>query len=151
VASSSSLADVMRKLGLRPTGGNHRQIAARIRLAQLDTSHFGWGKLRAQVRAAPRKRLVALVAESLSVAKVLAALGLPTEGRAHREMVRRLRELGIDTSHFHGQGWSRGFTRASHPSVELYSRKRSIPDDEVFVANGPVLNGRSLVRRLLAK
>src|SRR5262245_33452087 len=82
VASSSSLADVIRKLGLRPTGGNHRMIAARIRLAQLDTSRFGWGKLRAQVRTVPRERLVELVTTSRSVATVLATLGLPTEGRA---------------------------------------------------------------------
>jgi len=31
VASSTSFTDVIRKLGLSPTGGNHRLISARIR------------------------------------------------------------------------------------------------------------------------
>ena len=37
VKSSRSLAEVMRKLGLRTTGGNYRYINSRIRLAALDT------------------------------------------------------------------------------------------------------------------
>lgn len=47
VASSRSLAQVMRKLGLKPTGGNYRYINARIRVAGVDTSHFrgrGWSR-----------------------------------------------------------------------------------------------------------
>ena len=40
VRSSPSLAEVMRKLGLQATGGNHRNIKLRIRHSGLDTSHF---------------------------------------------------------------------------------------------------------------
>src|SRR5262245_3350327 len=66
-------------------------------------------------------------------------------------MSRLLRELALDTSHFQGQGWSRGLTCATHPSVEQRMRKREFPDEAVFVANGPLIGGPRLVRRLLAK
>lgn len=151
VASSSSLSDVIRKLGLTPNGGNHRLISARVRLANLDTSHFGAQTLRAQVESVSRDCLAALAADCMSVAQVLAKLDMPVEGRCHREMTRRLRELEIDTRHFQGRAWSRGFTRATHPSVDRYVQKRSLPDDEVFVENGPFLHGTSLIKRLLAK
>ncbi len=47
VASSKSLAEVLRVLGLAPAGGNHRLLRTRIRLLGLDTSHMGrvsWSK-----------------------------------------------------------------------------------------------------------
>lgn len=47
VRASHSVAAVLRVLGLRPTGGNHRMISARIRVAGLDTAHFrgqGWSR-----------------------------------------------------------------------------------------------------------
>jgi hypothetical protein len=150
VASATSLSDVMRKLGLEPNGGNHRLIQARIRIAGLDTSHFGARTLRARVDALPHERLVELTRSSRTIAEVLAKLDMPTHGRCHREMTRRLRELAIDTSQFQGQGWSRGLTRKTHPSVDRYVRKREFPDEAVFVANGPVTNGPRLLRRLLA-
>jgi len=67
VASSSSLSDVMRKLGLKPTGGNHRMIQAYVRLAGLDTSHFIWRRVRIRIDALPRHQLVAVVRDSFSV------------------------------------------------------------------------------------
>src|SRR5437868_4395882 len=97
VASSTSLSDVIRKLGLSPSGGNHRMISARVRQANLDTSHFGGPRLRVQVEAVPREQLVALAAKCMSVAQVLAKLNMPVDGRCHREMTRRLRDLSIET------------------------------------------------------
>jgi hypothetical protein len=151
VQSSHSLADVIRKLGLEPNGGNHRMISTRIRLAELDTSHFGANTIRARVDSLSKELLAGLVTRSLSIAAVLAQLDLPIEGRCHRELTRRLRELSIDTSHVQGQGWSRGFTRATHPSPETGVSKRSFSDEVVFVQNGPMVSGPNLIRRLLAK
>lgn len=99
----------------------------------------------------PRELLETIVRECRSVAGVLSKLQLPVEGRCHRELTRRIRELSLDTSHFQGQGWSRGFTRTTHTSVEKYVSKRSFPDETVFVENGPLVTGPNLVRRLLAK
>ncbi|MBR0109289.1 MAG: HNH endonuclease [Bacteroidales bacterium] len=45
VANSKSIAEVLRKLGLRPIGGNYKTIHHLIKLYELDTSHFtgqGW-------------------------------------------------------------------------------------------------------------
>lgn len=151
VASSHSLSDVIRKLGLTPNGGNHRMISARIRRAGLDTSHFDWGRLRKTVHAATPERLATLVAQSASFAQVLTALELPTEGRAHHELKKRVRSLGIDISHFRGHGWSRGETTSSHASLARGVAKRTLTDAEVFVENGPMLGGGRLTKRLLAK
>jgi hypothetical protein len=77
-------------------------------------------------------------------------LGFPPNGRPQHELKRRLVELAIDTSHFQGQGWSRGFTTKTHPSVERIARALTYSDADVFVENGPPLAGPSLARRLVA-
>jgi hypothetical protein len=150
VESSFTLSEVIRKLGLKPNGGNHRNISARIRLAGIDTSHFRTDTQRARIETVPRDQLDALVKASLSVAGVLAKLGLPGEGRPYYEMKRRLGELAIDISHFQGQGWSRGFTTRTHPSVARHVTARSYADADVFVANAPPLSGPNLARRLVS-
>jgi hypothetical protein len=40
VKNSSSVAEVLRKLGLRQSGGNHSHITRRIKFYELDISHF---------------------------------------------------------------------------------------------------------------
>ena len=150
VESSRSLSEVLRRLGLPATGGNHRTIAARVRQAGLDTSHFGSTTLAARCAALPRESLEGLIRQCFSVAQVLDKLQMPTEGRSHRELTRRIRHLGLDTAHFRGRGWSRGETKSSHPSVERVSRRNSWLDADVFVENSPLLDGRSVTRRLLA-
>lgn len=140
----------MRKLGLTPNGGNHRMIAARIRHAGLDTSHFGGRILRARVRAIPVDALYELANKSTSIAQMLSALELPTEGRAHRELSRRIKQLAIDTSHFQGQGWMRGRTTKNDPRIASMVQRRTRPDEEIFVENSPVIGGAKLVRRLLS-
>lgn len=151
VASSHSLAEVIRTLGLRPTGGNHRFISARVRQAGLDTSHFGWGRLRASVEAVSVDALTELVEQSTSFGQVLTKLNLPTKGRAHHELKKRVRALGIATTHFTGPGWSRGQTALTHPSVARITRAQTRPDDEVFIANSPEIRGPAIARRLVAK
>lgn len=72
VACSSSVAEVVRGLGISPVGGNHAHIGRRIARLGIDTSHF--------VRA-PRGR-----------AKVRGnklALGSPARGRIPGERLRR--------------------------------------------------------------
>lgn len=106
VASSRSLAEVLRRVDLPATGGNDRLIKARIRSAHLDTSHFETHTLSARCDALPPAQLAAAVASATSIAQVLAMLGLPLAGRAHHALTQRLRTLDIDTSHLRGRGWS---------------------------------------------
>ena len=40
VKNSTSVAKVLRKLGLKQSGGNHSHITRRIKFYELDTSHF---------------------------------------------------------------------------------------------------------------
>jgi 5-methylcytosine-specific restriction endonuclease McrA len=147
VASSQSLSEVIRKLGLEANGGNHRHISGRIRLAGLDTSHFG-GAYRTRIERMPVDQLTTLVAGSKSYANVLAQLGLPTMGRAFFELEKRVAALELDTSHFRGQGWSRGETKTSHPSVARLVAQRAIPIDDVLVENAPLVKRTRLVELL---
>ena len=149
VKSSGSLAEVMRKLGLKVTGGNYRYISLRIRRSELDTSHF-FGKISAQVKAIPEGKLEDLVRRCTSFAQVLLELGLPVEGRPHRDMTARVRSLGLDTSHFTGPGWSRGQTWRTNDSLARGRRKLRIRDEDVFIENSPISAGPLLTPRLLA-
>lgn len=148
VAASKTLGEVMRRFGLPASGGNYRYFSALIRRAQLDTSHFRKRTFRQRIDALPEPQLVALTRDATSLAQILIALDLPTQGRAHAQLKRRLRGLAIDTRHLRGQGWSRGETRASHPSVESTCRQRSIPDEQVFVEHSRISIGYKIARRL---
>jgi 5-methylcytosine-specific restriction endonuclease McrA len=151
VRSSDTWSEVIRALGLPVNGGNHRLITARVRNAGLDTSHFRQNTIAARVAAVPSEVIANIVGKHTSLAGVLRDLGFATDGRAHHEMKQRMKELGIDTSHFRGSGWSRGETTRTHPSVARYVAKRRVPDELVFIANSTYLSGTGVARRLLAR
>ena len=48
------------------------------------------------------------VAASLSVRQVLSCIGLVPAGGNYKTVHSRIRQLGLDTSHFTGQGWNQG-------------------------------------------
>lgn len=149
VASSRSLAQVIRKLGLRPTGGMYRFMSARIRRAGIDTSHFG-GNLRQTIESVPVENLASLVRDASSIAQVLIALGLPTKGRAHHELKKRIDGLGIDTSHMTGEAWARGHTKHTHPSLARIAQANARTDAELFSENSSTINGGPrVIQRLL--
>src|SRR5215471_8950222 len=54
-----------------------------------------------------RELLTEAAANSISIAGVLRYLGIPFSGGTHAHISRRLKQLGIDTSHFLGQAHSR--------------------------------------------
>ena len=125
-------------------------IATRIRLAALDTSHFRRGAMVREVETLPPELLQAHVLESISIAQVLVKLNMPRAGRSHRELTRRLKQLGIDTSHFKGAGWARGETHTTSTAIARARRRNTRTNEEVFVESSPESNGTRLVRRLLA-
>lgn len=53
-------------------------------------------------------QLVAAVAASVSMAEVHRRLGLKVAGGTQSSLFRHARRLGLDVSHFKGQGWGRG-------------------------------------------
>lgn len=47
VVSSFSIADILKKIGMRPSGGNYATVKGRIKLFNIDISHFkgqGWSR-----------------------------------------------------------------------------------------------------------
>jgi len=63
--------------------------------------------------------LAAAVAKSVSYAAVLRDLGVPNTGGQHAHLARRVRQAGIDTSHFLGQAHNGGKTWMRRHSHEV--------------------------------
>jgi hypothetical protein len=79
------------------------------------------------------------VAASVTVAQALRILGVIPEGGNYRTFHRAVRRLGIDTSHFVGQAWSRGRQR---PELS----RRPFAD---LLVKGSWVNSHRLRRRLI--
>ncbi|WP_159481058.1 HNH endonuclease [Streptomyces caniferus] len=74
VACSHSIAEVVRRLGISPVGGNQAHIGRRLAELRLDVSHFTAAPPRARTKATRHDRLV---------------LGSPADGRTSGERLRR--------------------------------------------------------------
>jgi hypothetical protein len=84
------------------------------------------------------------VRESRSVCQVLTRLGLSASGGGgYATVQKRMRELGLDTSHFTGRGWNTG----NHSGL-LHSG--AIPLDELLVRDSRCTNPQRLKHRLIA-
>lgn len=80
VQVSSSLAQVMVRLGLKPVGGNYRTVRGAIERAGLDTSHFGgqaWSK--GTVRG-PRRPIDAYLSNQFPISSYRLKLRLLHDG-----------------------------------------------------------------------
>ena len=137
VESSRTMSDVCRALGLVPAGGNYDQMWRHIDRLGIDASH-----LRRPVRRGSRPRLdeaavVHAVPRARSVEEVCRTIGEPTSRRS--SVARLIGRLGLDTSHFVGQGWRKGSTTPVRPARPLH---------EVLVV-GPITSSAHLRQRLL--
>jgi 5-methylcytosine-specific restriction endonuclease McrA len=93
--SSRTLSEALEKLGVDPKSSTRRYILGRMRRMNIDTSHFE----REGVRWT-KDVLEPAVAASTSMCEVLRRLGLGVVGGHHTHISRRVRALGLDTSHF---------------------------------------------------
>jgi HNH endonuclease len=93
--SSRTLSEALTKLGVDPKSSRRSYIRERMRKLGIDTSHFEREGTRWT-----RDILESTVAASTSVCEVLRRLGLDVVGGQHTHISRRIRALGIDTSHF---------------------------------------------------
>ncbi|MFI8289723.1 HNH endonuclease signature motif containing protein [Streptomyces sp. NPDC085614] len=93
--SSRTLSEALGKLGVDPRSGSRRYVHHRMRRLGVDTSHFE----REGVRWT-REVLEPVVAASTSMCQVLRRLGVDVVGGQHTHISRRVRALGIDTTHF---------------------------------------------------
>jgi hypothetical protein len=86
-----------------------------------------------------RELLAAAVASSYSIAEVLRVLGIRPAGGNHTHVSRRIKQFGIDTSHFLGQGRNRGESHRGGPT-------RTSASELLVVA--PELSSRTSALRL---
>ncbi|MGW4228708.1 HNH endonuclease signature motif containing protein [Streptomyces sp. NPDC004980] len=96
VASSSrTLSEALTKLGVDPKSSSRRYLLDRMRKLGVETHHFEREGLRWT-----KEVLQEAVASSTTMCEVLRRLGLEVVGGQHTHISRRVRALGIDTSHF---------------------------------------------------
>jgi hypothetical protein len=118
---ASNMKELLTFLGETITPGKRAAMWARLTHFQIDTTH--WQRSPRQSRSPtwkyPPEALAAAVAASESVAGVLRALGIKPAGGSHFYISRRIREAGLDTSHFLGQGHQRGKPGRKRPADEL--------------------------------
>lgn len=110
VAVSRSLAEVCRRLELRPGGGTYKSLRRHIARLAIDASHLpviSDGRVRAR-RSWTDEQLDEIVRDSVSFSEVLRRLGYKPSGGMHRYIKAHIRRLGLRTDHFAGQGWARG-------------------------------------------
>ncbi|WP_370419443.1 HNH endonuclease signature motif containing protein [Streptomyces sp. QH1-20] len=93
--SSRTLSEALEKLGVDPKSSKRNYLRERMRRLGVDTSHFEregarWTK----------EMLEFAVAASSNMSQVLRCLGIDVVGGQHTHISRRVRALGIDTSHF---------------------------------------------------
>jgi hypothetical protein len=72
-------------------------------------------------------QFVEAVRKAKSYRQVLSLLGLKEAGGNYAALKRRIKELGLDTSHMTGQAWNRGLVRGPQLGIQDYlNNKRSI-------------------------
>lgn len=100
VASSTTLREVVGRLGARPSTGTLSHIRRRIAAADVDVSHFpGLNRLQPELPFSADE-LREAVPSVRSLRALARALGVPDDGRSRNALRRMLHEAGIDVSHF---------------------------------------------------
>ncbi|MFE2018619.1 HNH endonuclease [Streptomyces sp. NPDC059499] len=94
-SSSRTLSEALTKLGVDPKSSTRRYLLDRMRKLGVGTSHFESEGVRWT-----KEVLQGAVASSTSMCEVLRRLGLEVVGGQHTHISRRVKALGIDTSHF---------------------------------------------------
>ncbi|WP_228120914.1 HNH endonuclease signature motif containing protein [Streptomyces fagopyri] len=136
VGEARDWTDLMRRLGLRPSGGRRRVLQEKAVAYGLDTSHFvrhtPWRKY-------PDASLAEAVASSSSLREVALKLGATPATGTLSHLRRRITAAGIDVAHFPGIKRSEPdlpFTieeleeaAASANSVRGLARSLGVPED----------------------
>ncbi|MFE3900738.1 HNH endonuclease [Streptomyces sp. NPDC059153] len=99
VAESKNWTDLMRRLGLKTSGGQRRVLQEKVAGHGLDTAHF---KQRSPWRKYPNAAIAAAAASSSSLREVVTKLGAPPASGTLSHISRRITAAGIDVSHFPG-------------------------------------------------
>ncbi|MEU9719455.1 HNH endonuclease [Streptomyces sp. NPDC047976] len=136
VAEARGWADLMRRLGLRESGGQRRVLQEKVAEQGLDTTHF---KQRSPWRKYSDEAITSAVTASTTFREVARTLGATPATGTLSHIARRVEALGLDVSHFpgmHRAGLDLPFTAtelreaaASAESVRGVARSLGVPDD----------------------
>lgn len=119
VKSSITIKEILEKLGFKSCG-NYKIIKKWINVLNLDISHFRSNSFykHETYDDVDDHYFIKAVNESESVAQVLKKLNIKITGSSYNRIKKRIKLLEIDTSHFLGQGWSRGKTHITYLTEE---------------------------------
>jgi hypothetical protein len=143
VASSQNLYQVCLALEISPGARTYALLRRHINRLEIDAAHLPTVERRRTIRAWSDDALKRAVAENVPLAGVLRALGYTPSGGMHRYLRAYITDLGLDTSHFRGQGWSRG--------LALSGRGPRLSLDEILVRSSPYRSTSNLRQRLIAE
>ncbi|MFJ7955370.1 HNH endonuclease signature motif containing protein [Streptomyces sp. NPDC096319] len=115
-----TLTEALERLGVDPRSGSRRYLLDRMRRLGVDTSHFE----REGVRWT-REVLAEAVAASTNMWEVLRRLGVELVGGQHTHISRRIRDYGLDTTHF---------TPPARTERMRFNQRRRTPE-EILVLN----------------
>jgi 5-methylcytosine-specific restriction endonuclease McrA len=99
VAEARNWTDLMRRLGLRTSGGQRRVLQEKVAALGIDTSHF---VKRSPWRKYPDAAIAEAAASSSSLREVALKLGATPATGTLSHIRRRIHSAGIDISHFPG-------------------------------------------------
>ncbi|MFW3459921.1 HNH endonuclease signature motif containing protein [Streptomyces microflavus] len=119
-SSSRTLSEALAKLGVDPKSPTRRYLFDRMRKLGVDTRHFESEGVRWT-----KEVLQAAVASSTTMCEVLRRLGLEVVGGQHTHISRRVKALGIDTSHFSAPV-RKGEVRRRRPEELLVDRSQNL-------------------------
>ncbi|WP_406837451.1 HNH endonuclease [Streptomyces sp. AHU1] len=136
VADARNWTDLMRRLDLRPSGGQRRVLQEKVARHGLDTRHFA---KRSPWRKYPDAAIAEAAASSSSLREVALKLGATPATGTLSHIRRRISAAGIDISHFPGMDRPESdlpFTSeelraaaAASTSVRGVARALGVPDD----------------------
>ncbi|MEU3897956.1 HNH endonuclease signature motif containing protein [Streptomyces sp. NPDC045251] len=148
VAEARNWADLMRRLGLKASGGQRRVLQEKVNGYGLDTGHF---VKRSPWRKYPDAAIAEAAASSSSLREVALKLGATPATGTLSHIRRRISAAGIDVSHFPGLNQADvdlPFTTdelrtaaAAVTSVRAVARALGVPDDS---------RSRATLRRMMS-
>lgn len=107
VKSSFRMVEVLRKIGVKPRAGSYNLANKLIVDLNIDTSHFSRNRTFSALNYT-EEQFIEAVKKSFSIIEVLRTIGVIGSGGNYAIAHRTIKRLGLDTSHFTGQGHLKG-------------------------------------------
>ena len=126
VPVARNMHQLLQMLNLVPCGANYETVHRRIKTLGLNTDHFVMSRRTGGLPHIKEEELIAAVQVANSKSDALRRLGHATTPANIKAIGRQIGNLGLDTSHFLGQAWSRGRERPREKTpLELILVERS--------------------------